>query len=695
MFDSLCETIIIDASWLNDHCDATEILEPTDLVFRSPLDKDNRWRPYGQVKLAMEMTDSNNNTQRINQTFLSARLHDLRYDIMLGLPFLQQVSPIVDFRELSWEFRPDPMLKGKWTGISEITTKSEWDEAKNECLGAIYVTFGDYHHAIDLNSDPPRGSAIYPLHEKELEELKGYIEKALARGWIRRSKSPIASPILFVPKKGGELRLCVDYRGLNAVTVKDRSPIPLIENIMERLMGATVFTKLDLKNAYHRIRIRKGDEWKTAWRCRYGHFEYMVMPFGLVNAPATFQSRIEEVLAEFIDVCCIVYLDDVLIYGTNREELVKNTRRVMDALINAGLFGNEKKCKFDSDTVNFLGYIISPMGVQMERVRIDTITEWPEPRSIHEIMQFLGFCGFYRRFIRGYSRITAPLSELQKRHEDAEAEAERRAAQDQMSKKQLKTAGKQRRNEPLDIGPAGRDAFEALKTAFTKGDVMRFFQPTLPLRVETDASDFAIGAVLSQKFSDAWHPIAFMSRKLRGPELSYSTPDQELMAMYEAFQVWRRFLAYPVSAIDVRTDHMNLTWLMAKEKLSQKQSAQVIYLCGYWFTITHIPGQSNPADGPSRRADYDDPQERENQRQEGIPDFASRFTATPGDAKIFAQQMRDETTSAVVRAVAAWALEGESLEEALKAAQDSDPLVSDGTWETWRDKSEPSPSHKR
>ena len=180
-------------------------------------------------------------------------------------------------------------------------------------------------HAIDLlpGTTPPYGP-IYPLSQAELEVLRRYLDDALAKGWIRKSISAAGAPILFVPKKTGELRLCVDYRALNRVTEKNRYPLPLISEILDRLSGAKYFTKLDLKDAFHRIRIREGDEWKTAFRTRYGHFEYLVMPFGLTNAPATFQSYIHQALHGLLDEFCIAYVDDILIFSSDRDSYTKH-----------------------------------------------------------------------------------------------------------------------------------------------------------------------------------------------------------------------------------------------------------------------------------------------------------------------------------------------------------------------------------
>ena len=233
-------------------------------------------------------------------------------------------------------------------------------------------------HAIEIEEgkEPPWGP-IYALSPHELEVLREYIDGALAKGWIRHSNSSAAAPILFVPKKGGEgkLRLCVDYRALNKITKKDRTPIPLISEILDRLQGAKTFTKLDLTDAYHRIRIRSGDEWKTAFRTRYGLFEYLVLPFGLVNAPATFQKYINKALGDLVDVICIVYLDDILIYSKNAAEHTRHVRQVLEKLRAAELFVNLKKCEFSTSSVSFLGFVVGEDGIEMEQDRVAAIRD--------------------------------------------------------------------------------------------------------------------------------------------------------------------------------------------------------------------------------------------------------------------------------------------------------------------------------
>src|SRR6266487_4175760 len=254
-------------------------------------------------------------------------------------------------------------------------------------------------HRIDLEpgKEPPWGP-IYPLSEPELETLRLYLESSMEKGWIRRSTSPAGAPIMFVPKKDGGLWLCVDYRGLNRITVKNRIPLPLMTETFDRLRRAKVYTKIDLKDAYHWLRIRARDEWKTAFCTRYGHFEYQVVPFGLTNAPATFQAYINQALVGLVDVTCVVYLDDILIFSEDVGAHTAAVCEVLDRLRTHKLYANINKCVFFTDEVEYLGFIISPQGIRMDPTRIDTITDWPLPALFREVQMFLGFANFYRRF---------------------------------------------------------------------------------------------------------------------------------------------------------------------------------------------------------------------------------------------------------------------------------------------------------
>jgi len=264
---------------------------------------------------------------------------------------------------------------------------------------------------IDEGSMPPLGP-IYSLSAVELETLRNFIDENIATGFIRPTRSPYGASVLFVKKKDGSLRLCVDYRGLNKLTRKDRYPIPLVADLLDAPKKARIYSKIDLRHAYHLVRIAKGDEWKTAFRTRYGSFEWLVMPFGLTNAPAAFQRFMNDIFSNMLDVSVVVYLDDILIYSDNPEIHRKHVKEVLRRLRANGLYASEKKCFFHQEKVEFLGYIMSPEGLSMDEAKVKVIQDWPIPRKVKDIQSFLSFVNFYCHFIRDYSKITIPLTRL-------------------------------------------------------------------------------------------------------------------------------------------------------------------------------------------------------------------------------------------------------------------------------------------
>ena len=432
------------------------------------------------------------------------------------------------------------------------------------------------HHIPLVDDAKPTFGPIYNLSETELKVLKNYIEEKLAKAWIRPSTSPFGSPVLFVKKPDGSLRLCVDYRALNRMTIKNRYPIPLTTEIMDRIRNAKEFSRVDVRDAFHRMRVAEGDEWKTAFRTRYGHFEYLVMPFGLCNAPATFQSYINDALRDFLDEFCVAYLDDVLIYtdGTH-EEHVQHVRQVLQRLLDHGLYAKLEKCEFHVRETRFLGFIISPDGIAMDPERIATIVDWPTPKSVHDIRVFLGFCNFYRRFIDSYSREVLAMTILLRKTSDA-----------------------------FQWTSEAQKAFERLKYLFTQAPILRHFDPELPIYLYTDASGFAISGIICQFHNGNLHPIAFWSRKLTPAECNYDIHDLEMLAIVSAFQHWRHYLEGAKHTVTVYTDHKNLEVFMVTKVLNRRQARWAELLAGYDFVLTPIPGSKNPADGPSRRPDY-------------------------------------------------------------------------------------------
>jgi len=327
----------------------------------------------------------------------------------------------------------------------------------------------EYDHRIDLvpGSDLPK-NLIYPLTVRELQVLKEYINEMEQSVKIWRSSSPIGAPILFVPKPDETLRLCVDYRGLNKITIKNKDPLPLKNKLRSKLGKATVFTKLDLKNSYYLIRMTEGEECKPALKSRYGLYKYTVLPFGLCNAASTFPAMINDVFRDILDVGVIAYMDDILIYSETIEEHVAIVRKVMDRLRKAGLCVSIRKSTFHGREVEFLGYKISDHGISMTTKKVEEITAWLPPQKVFDVQSFMGFANFYRRLIKGFSKIAKPLTKL--------------------TKKGIK----------LNWTNACQVAFDELPRAFTTGPILTHFDETRPTKLEPDASDFDLEAVLWQ-----------------------------------------------------------------------------------------------------------------------------------------------------------------------------------------------------
>jgi len=434
-----------------------------------------------------------------------------------------------------------------------------------------------FDHAIDLKegSEPPWGP-VYPMSQYQLNTLKTYLDEMLAQGKITHSQSPAGAPILFVPKPDGGLRLCMDYRQLNKLTILDKYPLPLMSELRDRVAGATIFTKLDLKDGYHLIRIKKGDEWKTAFRTRYGQYEYKGMPFGLVNAPATFQRMMNKILREFLDQGVVVYLDDILIYSKTHAEHVAMVKKVLSRLMEHQLAVFIKKSEFHVKAVEFLGYIVATDGVTMSTRKVDSIRKWKAPRSVKEVQIFLGFANFYRRFIENFSKICKPITEM------------------------LKGDKKE-----FSWGREQNIAFEKLKQRFTTVPILAYFYPERETVIETDASDFALGAILSQFQDKRLHPVAFHSRKLNPAERNYEIHDKELLAILAAFMEWKHYLYGVDKPITVYTDHQNLQHFLTTKKWNQRQIRWAQLLASFNFKIIYRPGsRSGKPDALSRRPEY-------------------------------------------------------------------------------------------
>jgi transposase InsO family protein len=605
---------------------------------------------YGIHRAKCQVKDWEGRKEKYSLEYYIIDLEDEEYQAVLGRQWLAQADPDIILSAGAWRYRneaplikiedPARFAKSMRTNLTMmIMYRPDADDDGKVGIPKQYHKWykvfseGDAAalpgeqavHEIPLvpgSPTPPYGP-LYSLSQTELQTLREYLDKMLARGWIQPSQSAAGAPVLFVRKPDGSLRLCVDYRGLNALTVKNRYPLPRIDELMDRLVGAKFFTKLDLRDAYHRIRIKRGDEWKTAFRCRYGHYEYKVMPFGLCNAPATFQSYINTAMKGILDDFCVVYLDDILIFSETEEEHERHVGEVLERLRKHDLYAKLSKCSFHQEEVHFLGFIVGRNGIRIDPGRSQAVNEWPEPRSFHDIQVFLGFTGYFRRFISHYARITAPLTDM------------------------LKGMKRGRKSGRFHLSERGRDAFRQLKDVFTRPPTLQHYDPSKPILLITDASGYAIAGILLQPAGDGpadsklnpWQPVAFYSRKLQDAERRYEVHDQELLAIVECFKEWRHYLEGGPHAIRVQTDHNNLKYFFKTKVLNQRQARWAELLAAYDFQIEYKPGHLNPADAPSRRWDYE-PESKET--NSGLLPTLQRKLAGTGDGRVDAGAQASE-----------------------------------------------------
>ncbi|GJP56065.1 hypothetical protein CLOM_g15129 [Closterium sp. NIES-68] len=403
----------------------------------------------------------------------------------------------------------------------------------------------------------------------ELHELRNQLDYLLAKGFIQPSTSPFAALILFTPKKDGGLRMCTDYRALNRVTIKSRYPIPRTDKLIDNLRGARYFSKIDLRGGYYQIRVFADDCHKTAFRTRYGSYEYTVMPFGLTNAPSTFQLTMNGVFRNLLDKCVIIYLDDILIYSTTHEQHLKDLGAVFQRLQHHRLITKGSKCEFLKQELEFLGHVISTEGIQIDPKKLRAIQKWTPPRHLQQLQSFLGFVNYVPRFIPNMARLNVPLTNLLQKGNFYER------------------GGKQ------------QAAFEALNNILMSPPVLRITDPDRPFEVITDASDIAIGVVLMQDFGNGLQPIAYESRKMQSAQRKYRVHDKEMLAIVHAFKIWRCYLTG--ADVTVRTDHKSLQYLRAQPNLNPRKVRWLDYLeSNFTYKIKYRKGANNTADALSR-----------------------------------------------------------------------------------------------
>ncbi|QRW12456.1 Transposon Tf2-1 polyprotein [Ceratobasidium sp. AG-Ba] len=454
-------------------------------------------------------------------------------DMILGLDWLQEADPDINWKtlEISWKGRPITAKAGK----DLPTIPEEFMEFIDVFSEELFKKLLE-HRSFDCNidfaegSDLPKPAKVYPLSPIESRTIKEFIDQELADGKIRPSKSPIASPCFFVKKKDGSLRLVTDYRKINNITIPDQFPMPLQVELVDQ----------------------EGDEWKTAFRTAYGIYEYLVMPFGLKNAPAVLQRMMNDIFRHLLGVTVVVYMDDILIFSEKEEDHAEHVKEVLKILRENNLYAKLSKCEFFVKKVIFLGLVITPEGISMEEEKIKAIMEWSAPRKIKE------------KVIAKFSKIARPLHDLTKK--DTKFEWTQECQQ----------------------------AFEEIKKRVSQDPVLIHPNPDKPFILEADTSGIAIGAILSQRGEDGYlHPVAYLSKSYNDAQRNYDTANKELLAIVESLKHWRIYLEGTI--------------LPNAETFNRRHARWHMELASFNFEIHYRPGKmSNKPDALSRRHDHED-----------------------------------------------------------------------------------------
>jgi transposase InsO family protein len=430
-------------------------------------------------------------------------------------------------------------------------------------------------HKIELTGDAkPHAAPLRRYSPLEDEEIRKQVMKLVERGHARESTSPWGAMVLLAKKKDGSLRFCVDYRVLNNQTLKNRYALPLADDCFDRAQGARFFSKLDLHSGFWQIRLAEGSAPLTAFRTRFGHYEFTVLPMGLCNAPATFMHLMNSVLRKQLDKFVLAFLDDIFIYSKTRDEHLLHIEEVLKELDAQKLYLKPSKCEWMKPEVEFLGHRIGREGLSVDPQKIDAVRQWPTPTNVSEIRSFLGLAGYYRRFISNYSSTALPLTELTKDEVEWKWQDEQRSA------------------------------FESLKQQLSAAPVLLLANPDLPYVIHCDASGFAVGACLMQDQGSGLQPVSYISSKMKPAETRYAPHEQELLALVYACNKWRHYL-HNGRPFTVLSDHQSLRYFTTQPDLSARQARWKDKLAEFDFTIRYIEGPKNVvADALSRRADH-------------------------------------------------------------------------------------------
>ncbi|GKE90532.1 putative reverse transcriptase domain-containing protein, partial [Tanacetum coccineum] len=390
-----------------------------------------------------------------------------------------------------------------------------------------------------------------------MKELSEQLQELSDKGFIRPSSSPWGTPVLFVKKKDGSFRMCIDYRELNKLIVKNRYPLPRIDDLFDQLQGSSIYSKIDLRSGYHQLRVREQDIPKTAFQTRYGHYEFQVMPFGLTNAPAVFMDLMNRVCNPYLDKFVIVFIDDILIYSKDKTEHEEHLKAILELLKKEKLYAKFLKCEFWIPKVQFLGHVIDIRGIHVYPAKIESIKDWASPKTPTEIRQFLGLAGYYRRFLEGFSKIAKSMTKL--------------------TQKGIK----------FDWGEKEETTFHLIKQKLCSAPILALHEGSEDFVVYCDASHKGLGTVLMQREK----VIAYASRQLKIHEKNYTTHDLELGSVVFDLKIWRHYL-YGTKCT-VFTDHKSLQHIIDQKELTIRQRRWLELLSDYDCDIHYHLGKAN------------------------------------------------------------------------------------------------------
>jgi hypothetical protein len=438
-----------------------------------------------------------------------------------------------------------------------------------------------------LPGTAPISKRPYRMSVEELKELKKELTELQKARYIRPSSSPWGAPVLFVQKKDGSQRMCVDYRSLNDVNVKNKYQLPRIEDLFDQMRGARVFSKIDLRSGYHQMKIRPSDIPKMAFSTRYGLYEFTIMSFGLTNAPAYFMNLMNMVFMEYLDRFVVVFIDDILIYSKSDSDHEEHLRLVLQKLRDNQRYAKYSKCEFWIDEVPFLGHIISNGGISVDPAKVKEIMAWSIPTTVSEIQSFLGLAGYYRRFIEGFSKIAKHMTSLLEKGREFKWDKKCQDSFDQLKKRLM--------SPPVLVLPDLHKGFD----------------------IYYDACGQGLGCVLMQE----GHVIAYTSRQLRKHELNYPTHDLELAAVVYALKIWRHYIMG--TKCQVYTDHKNFKYIFTQKDLNLRQRRWLELIKDYDLEIHYHPDKANlVADALSRK---------EHVHSAMLPSYPMRLLRISGD----------------------------------------------------------------